>query len=521
MGVSQKLQNGPGTNYWKDSQADTLANRFVKALWKEGSWCYIEYPVISGNSITGYKRGYASVPGISTSAGAKSYSPFKAYSNYIDVFYMPYLKRRIGNAAAGYEVTVIGEENGNYYIEYWSTESKVYKRGYTPKAGILNEKTVVSFIEEDKARRLYVGESFTLKPIFYPAGTKNTRLEWTSSDTNVATVDQNGKVTAKGSGTATITAKLTMNGEKATCKVNVRYYCQAEDSLYSDWDKHADLHNLELVTPSYGFPYYICRGCGNKFKTPEEQDVQILSDADKVTVFSLLQASLIKELEGKYSSMEACIRAIDKIREKYYGYDYSYHDGNYKSPYSFTYSKSSMDVSIKVSTIQFSEMSLIVEALLWNINQLLPYPFDVLSEQLKKKMSINRDYTFAEIARLSNEIILSDYTNKIFKIIREKNKYLYVGIKALNYTSAVLSTLQNGQLNAGDYCVEIDMYNDNFFDTFQGYYYIYYGKIYVLDEREFLKERNVNGTKLNIFNQSYLGITHELCFSRNDENLFD
>ena len=85
-----------------------------------------------------------------------------------------------------------------------------------------------------------------------------------SSDTSVATVDQNGNVTAKGAGTAVITAKLTMNGEKAACRVNVEYYCQAEDSYYSDWDKHADLHNLELVTPSYGFPYYVCRGCGNK-----------------------------------------------------------------------------------------------------------------------------------------------------------------------------------------------------------------------------------------------------------------
>jgi uncharacterized protein YjdB len=53
------------------------------------------------------------------------------------------------------------------------------------------------------------------------ATTKNTskKVSWKSSDKKVATV-KNGKITAKGSGTATITA--TVSGVSATCKVTVK-----------------------------------------------------------------------------------------------------------------------------------------------------------------------------------------------------------------------------------------------------------------------------------------------------------
>lgn len=48
-------------------------------------------------------------------------------------------------------------------------------------------------------------------------------ITWSSSDTKVASVDANGKVTANRYGTAVITAKLS-NGAKATCKIQTRFY---------------------------------------------------------------------------------------------------------------------------------------------------------------------------------------------------------------------------------------------------------------------------------------------------------
>ena len=67
---------------------------------------------------------------------------------------------------------------------------------------------------------LDTGKTSTLKATVYPSNAANKKCTWSSSNTRVATVDGNGKVTAKASGTATITVK-TSNGKTATCKVTV------------------------------------------------------------------------------------------------------------------------------------------------------------------------------------------------------------------------------------------------------------------------------------------------------------
>ena len=67
---------------------------------------------------------------------------------------------------------------------------------------------------------LDTGKTSNLKATVYPSNAANKKCTWRSSNTSVATVDGNGKVTAKASGTATITVK-TSNGKTATCKVTV------------------------------------------------------------------------------------------------------------------------------------------------------------------------------------------------------------------------------------------------------------------------------------------------------------
>ena len=67
---------------------------------------------------------------------------------------------------------------------------------------------------------LDIGKTSNLTATVYPSNAANKKCTWSSSNTSVATVDGNGKVTAKASGTATITVK-TSNGKTATCKVTV------------------------------------------------------------------------------------------------------------------------------------------------------------------------------------------------------------------------------------------------------------------------------------------------------------
>ena len=65
------------------------------------------------------------------------------------------------------------------------------------------------------------GESQTLSATVAPADATDKSVSWSSSAPEVATVDQNGKVTAVKKGTATITVKTTDGGKTASCEVTV------------------------------------------------------------------------------------------------------------------------------------------------------------------------------------------------------------------------------------------------------------------------------------------------------------
>ncbi len=70
---------------------------------------------------------------------------------------------------------------------------------------------------------LFIGESLALIATIAPENATNKAIRWSSSDENVAKVDENGKVSALADGTATITVETTDGNElKATCTVTVK-----------------------------------------------------------------------------------------------------------------------------------------------------------------------------------------------------------------------------------------------------------------------------------------------------------
>ena len=69
--------------------------------------------------------------------------------------------------------------------------------------------------------KLYTRDSETLTATVAPAGATNKNVIWTSSEPTVATVDANGKVTAKSTGIADITVTTEDGGKTATCRVGV------------------------------------------------------------------------------------------------------------------------------------------------------------------------------------------------------------------------------------------------------------------------------------------------------------
>ncbi len=80
----------------------------------------------------------------------------------------------------------------------------------------------VSSISLDKeALELQVGESYTLAATIYPTNASNPQIAWASDNTDVATVDANGKVTAISEGNATIIAVSADGGKIASCYLTV------------------------------------------------------------------------------------------------------------------------------------------------------------------------------------------------------------------------------------------------------------------------------------------------------------
>lgn len=78
---------------------------------------------------------------------------------------------------------------------------------------------VTSITLDKNSLSLVKGESETLTATVNPSGATHTNVSWSSSDSNVASVDSKGKVKAIASGNATITAQV--DGIKATCTVTV------------------------------------------------------------------------------------------------------------------------------------------------------------------------------------------------------------------------------------------------------------------------------------------------------------
>ena len=83
------------------------------------------------------------------------------------------------------------------------------------------EVAVNSVSLEPSTVTLTPGESYKLVPKFNPENATNQAVSWISSNTGVATVDEEGNVTAKKKGQTTITVTTQDGGKTATCLVKV------------------------------------------------------------------------------------------------------------------------------------------------------------------------------------------------------------------------------------------------------------------------------------------------------------
>ena len=85
----------------------------------------------------------------------------------------------------------------------------------------IDDESVESVVLDLQAMKLEIGASRTLQATVLPENAINKNVKWTSNNTEVATVDQNGKVTAKSVGVAIITVTTEDGGKTAYCTVTV------------------------------------------------------------------------------------------------------------------------------------------------------------------------------------------------------------------------------------------------------------------------------------------------------------
>ena len=137
---------------------------------------------------------------------------------------------------------------------------------YSDGTSRLADGTIASITLNYSKYALTVGQSKTLVASTSPeSAAKN--VTWYSSNSKVATVNKNGKVTAVKAGTATITAK-TANGLKATCKVTVK----------------AKSDTTVTNSTSVGNVTYILNTNTKKFHLPNCSSVRDMKDKNKKEV---------------------------------------------------------------------------------------------------------------------------------------------------------------------------------------------------------------------------------------------
>ncbi len=104
-------------------------------------------------------------------------------------------------------------KNNRFFIDSESGNHCHYIKFTTPVSGIGSG--------SDTNSNLVIGGSTTLDATVIPENSSNQKVDWTSSDDTIASVDENGKVTGHKPGTVTITATTEDGGHKKEFTVTV------------------------------------------------------------------------------------------------------------------------------------------------------------------------------------------------------------------------------------------------------------------------------------------------------------
>lgn len=214
--------------------------------------------------------------------------------------------------------SIVPVKKGTDYNSYKLTARKVGNYVFSQllsenRGNYINSHTVtynitvvdVKSISMDETHSMSVGDQHTLIPTISQAGAETT-LTWTSSNTSVATVS-NGKITAKGVGTTTITCTA-HNGVSAKCVVTVNPVKVSGITLN---ETSADLtvgENLQLsatITPTNATDKSVTWSCTN-------ESVAVVSESGLVTAAGSGTCQIKATANDGSGKFASCLVTVEK-----------------------------------------------------------------------------------------------------------------------------------------------------------------------------------------------------------------
>ena len=181
------------------------------------------------------------------------------------------------------------EQREGYRFVGWDTEDyKEVTDTVIATAKYVKDEDYATVELDNEAVTLYQDKSIDLTAAVTP-NTYDGGLTWESSDTSVASVSEDGKVTAHNPGIANITVKVNETGETATCKVSVKTDINSKIAL---------LKNSKLRIDDNGFLREVRAGSNtvaevtNDFENDslvvKDVDGNVLEDTDVVGTGSII-----------------------------------------------------------------------------------------------------------------------------------------------------------------------------------------------------------------------------------------
>lgn len=202
-----------------------------------------------------------------------------------------------GHAAVAPEV----EKREGYIFVGWDTDAyKNVKESILVTAKYVAEKDYATVELDNEELVLYVGKSSQLTAIVTP-GDYEGELTWSSSDNSVATVSEDGKVTAFKTGLTDITVKVNETGETAKCTVSVKSDLSTTLSLLKNSKMTVDKGYLRDVKAGSNTVREICNDFENvNLKVTNAENIE-LSDDDVVgtgsTIYLIRNNKVMDTLE--------------------------------------------------------------------------------------------------------------------------------------------------------------------------------------------------------------------------------